>query len=184
MKRPASQPGVKYFPAGRSPLKGEYLPGDFILTHGTAFYSGLIRLGQRIRYGSDSPFAYYNHAAMIVDEWGTLVEALGDGVSATHIDKYAPAEYHLFSIRSVVDDRRDRERIMAFAKSCIGQRYDWMDIASISISLLTGSKLSIQTEGHMICSGLVSRALERSAAIFPRPTNDMMPADLAAYFLK
>jgi len=167
-----------FYPAGTEAKI--YKPGDFILTHGDVFYSKLIRVGQRLRYGS--AFTFYNHAALIAGEDGTLFEALGDGIDVTHISKYKESDYHLVSIDEYAPEVRDRYRIMAFAKSCVGMNYDWLDIASISISLLTGSKISFQTEGHLICSGFVARCLERSNAIFPKSSQHMMPADLAQFF--
>jgi uncharacterized protein YycO len=158
-----------------------YQPGDFILTHGDAFYSKLIRVGEWMRY-HDPRWTKYNHAAMIVSTGGDLVEALGNGVVRTNISKYRLNEYQIIDVSSVAPTINDRMRVVRFAISCIGQPYDWTDILSVSISLLTNAKLCIETEGHMICSGLVARALERSTAIFPRSAQHMMPADLAEYF--
>ena len=173
-----------------------YNPGDFILTHGTAMYSHLIRIGEYLRY-RNKRWCRYNHAAMIVSPTGDLVEALGNGVVRSNITKYeyngdlhhmscgcenGRQNYQVIDISSVAPTSADRERIVRFALSCVGQPYDWTDILSVSLSLLTGAKLSIETEGHMICSGLVARSLERSMAIFPRSAQHMMPADLAEYF--
>ena len=160
----------------------DFAPGDFILTHGQSFFSGLIRFGQRLRFwGSDRPFAWWNHAAIIVSPTGDLIEALGPGVLRTHISKYRPVEYHLVSISGMVSGN-DRDEVVAFAEWCLDLQYAWMTIVSIALSLLTGAKFSFGFDGQAICSGLVARALERTNAIFNRTPSHIMPADLAKYF--
>jgi uncharacterized protein YycO len=172
----------KRFAAGEGARPGEYDPGDFILTHESAFYSQLIRFGQRLRFrGSNRKYAWWNHAAMIVSETGDLIEALGPGVERTHIDKYKPTEYHLVRLGSLAD-RRDREQVVAFADWCRGEKYDWATIVSIASTLLFGGKFDFGIDGETICSGLVARALERTNAIFDRTPSHIMPADLALYF--
>lgn len=170
------------FAAGEGARPGEYDPGDFILTHGSAFFSKLIRFGQRLRFrGNDRKYAWWNHAAMIVSAQGDLIEALGPGVESTHIDDYKPTEYHLVRL-GVLADRHDREQVVAFAAWCRGEKYDWLTIASIAFTLLFGGKFNFGIDGETICSGLVARALERSNAIFDRTPSHIMPADLARYF--
>jgi uncharacterized protein YycO len=172
----------KMFAAGVGAQPGEYDPGDFILTHGSAFFSKLIRFGQRLRFrGSNRKYAWWNHAAMIVSETGDLIEALGPGVERTHIDKYKPTEYHLVRLGSLAD-RRDREQVVAFADWCRGEKYDFVTIVSIAFTLLFGGKFDFGMDGETICSGLVARALERTNAIFDRTPSHIMPADLARYF--
>jgi cell wall-associated NlpC family hydrolase len=170
------------FAAGEAAQPGEFDPGDFILTHGSAFYSKLIRFGQGLRYwGKNRKYTRWNHAAMIVSEKGDLIEALGCGVRQTHIDKYKPTEYHLVRLGALAD-RRDREQVVAFARWCLGEKYGWLTIVSIAFTLLFGGKLDFGIEGQTICSGLVARAVERTNAIFDRTPSHIMPADLARYF--
>jgi uncharacterized protein YycO len=170
------------FAAGEAARPGEYDPGDFILTHGRAFFSKLIRFGQRLRFrGSNRKYAWWNHAAMIVSDTGGLIEALGPGVERTHLDKYKPTEYHLVRLGSLAD-LRDREQVVAFADWCRGEKYDFVTIVSIAFTLLFGGKFDFGMDGETICSGLVARALERTNAVFDRTPSHIMPADLARYF--
>jgi uncharacterized protein YycO len=172
----------KMFAAGEAAQPGEYDAGDFILTHGSAFFSKLIRFGQRLRFrGSNRKYAWWNHAAMIVSATGDLIEALGPGVERTHIDKYKPTEYHLVRLGSLAD-RRDREQVVGFADWCRGEKYDFVTIVSIAFTLLFGGKFDFGMDGETICSGLVARALERTNAIFDCTPSHIMPADLARYF--
>jgi len=173
---------VRRYGPGERADPADYRPADFILTHGSPFFSWLIRFGQSLRFrGSDSKYAYWNHAAMIVSSSGDLVEALGAGVIRTHLDKYAPKEFHLVSVEGIANDH-DREQAVKFAEWCVGMPYGYMNIVSIALSLFTGGKFTFGFDGHAICSGLVARALERTNAIFNRTPSHIMPAVLAKYF--
>ena len=173
---------VRRFGPGEHATPGDFEPGDFILTHGSSLFSHLIRFGQRLRFwGRDRPFAWWNHAAMIVSNEGDLIEALGPGVQRSHIKKYQPTEYHLVSIAAIVSGN-DRAEAVAFATWCLGLKYGYVTIVSIALSLLTGGKFTFGFDGQAICSGLVARALERTQAIFNRTPSHIVPADLAKYF--
>ena len=163
-----------------------YEAGDFILTHGDAWTSKLIRFGQRLRiYGEDRKYTHWNHAALIVSDTGDLIEALGAGVTETHLSKYTEKEYHLVQIGASPEDR---SKAVAFARWAAGltgaprQRYGFVTLVSIAYTLLTGAKFSFAIDGQEICSGLVARAMERTGAIFNRTPTHVMPADLAKYY--
>jgi hypothetical protein len=159
------------------------VPGDFILTHGRAWTSKLIRFGQRLRFrGDNAKYARWNHAAIFVDERGELVEALGGGVKRRHISVYKDAEYTVVSIDSIVQAPADRQQVVQFAEWSLGQPYGFLTIASIAYGFLTGGKFTFGFDGQHISSGLVARALERTDAIFNRAPTHIMPADLAKYF--
>jgi uncharacterized protein YycO len=170
------------FAAGEGAQTGEYHRGDFILTHGSAFYSKLIRFGQRLRFrGQNRKYTWWNHAAMVVSDTGDLIEALGPGVERTHIDKYKPTEYHLVRLGSLAVDR-DRQQVVGFAVWSQGEKYSWLTIVSIAFTLLFAGKFNFGIDGQTVCSGLVARALERTNAIFDRTPSHITPADLARYF--
>jgi uncharacterized protein YycO len=174
---------VKRFAPGQDATPTEFLPGDFILTHGKSVFSYLIRFGQGLRFwGRDRQYTWWNHAAMIISGDGNLIEALGAGVECTNIVKYRATEYHLVHLSSAVANEHDRQQSVKFAEWTLGQRYGWATIVSIAISLLFGGKFTFGFDGQFICSGLVARALERTNAIFDRSPSHIMPADLAKYF--
>jgi hypothetical protein len=154
--------------------------GDFILTHGAEFFSQLIRFGQQLRFrGDDNRFTYWNHAALIVSADGAIVEALGTGVIRRTLAAYDPTQYTVVRIKASVEDRTEAA---AFAEHCIGLPYAWATIVSIGLSLLTGAKFSFGFSGQLICSGLVARSLERTAAIFADEPSHLMPAELAKIY--
>jgi uncharacterized protein YycO len=176
--------GASYcqFPPDVSARKGDYQPGDFILTHGNAFFSYLIRLGQTFRFfGKNRKYTWWNHAALIVSPEGDIIEAVGAGVRRSTITHYAPTDYTVVRLGTLATDT-DRQQVVAYAEWAIGQRYGIMTLISIAVSLLTGCKFTFGFDGQSICSGLVARALERTSVIFDRSPSHIMPADLAKYF--
>jgi hypothetical protein len=157
-------------------------PGDFILTHGDDWTSKLIWFGQGLRFfGKDRKYAYWTHTAILVDERGGIIEAIGNGVKQDQISKYKDIEYHLVRLGTTADGM-DRHEAVNFARWSLNEPYGWLTIVSIAIGLITGGRLTFGYEGQAICSGLVSRSLERTEAIFDRSPTDIMPADLAKYY--
>jgi uncharacterized protein YycO len=156
-------------------------PGDFILTHGNAWTSRLIRFGQGLRFrGDDRKYTYWNHTAIFVDDQANIVEALGAGVRpAVHISKYKQIEYWVVRLRALTEDRQQSAQ---FALRCVGQPYGFVTIVSIALSLLTGTKFSFGFAGQKICSGLVARALERTGVFFEPEPSHIMPAELAKMY--
>lgn len=157
-------------------------PGDFILTHGNAWFNKCIHVGQRFRFrGADRKYTVWDHAALVVNEDGGLIEAAGPGVHRSTLADYHNIEYHLVRLGDLVG-ATDRAEAVAFAEWSLGEKYGWLTIVSISLGLLTGGRLTFGFEGQQVCSGLVARALERTPAIFDRNPEDIMPADLAKYY--
>jgi uncharacterized protein YycO len=157
------------------------IQGDFILTHGESWTSKMIRFGQSIRFrGADRKYARWNHAAIFVDAAGNIVEALGAGVQQRNISVYKDTEYHVIHLENVPVDQRQHEA--EFALRCLHDRYGYLTILSIALSLFTGLKFGFGVDGQEICSALVARALERTGEIFPQDPWHMMPADLAKFF--
>src|SRR5712691_1875067 len=92
--------------------------GDFLVTHGTAWTSALIRFGERIRYrGPNRPFAYWSHAVAVVSGTGEIVEALGNGVQSGHLSQYKNKHYAYVHIDATDDDRAE---MAAFALGQVG----------------------------------------------------------------
>jgi uncharacterized protein YycO len=173
---------VTHFGPEKGAAPEHYKHGDFILTHGNTFYSYMIRFGQALRFwGKDRKYTWWNHAAMIVSPQGDLVEALGTGVMQTNLSKYKQTDYHVIHLGILADDH-DRLQVVNYAKWCLGEKYGYLTIASIAVSLIMGGKFKFFYDGQQICSGLVARALERTNVIFDRSPSHIMPADLAKYF--
>ena len=156
------------------------IPGDVILTHGSDWPSKAIRFGQSFRFRGDKKvFAYFNHAAMVISEDGTIVEALTRGVVTSPLSKYTPKEYIVIRVKATSEDRN---QMIRFVNHALGRKYGWTEIISLFLSLLTGLKFNFGVDDEVICSGLVASALERGYDIFERQCSFMTPADLAAHY--
>lgn len=169
---------VERFRAGRAIEVTE--PGDFILTHRRAKYSRLVTFGQRRRFrGPDRHYAHWSHAALVIGPNGQIVQAISEGVEPSTLEEYRDVEYHYIHTGMCDTDRQQAAR---FAASCLEQKYAWVTIASLGLTLLTNTRMQFGMDGTMFCSELVVRALERGDFIFPKAANLMMPADLAQFF--
>jgi uncharacterized protein YycO len=158
-------------------------PGDFILTHSVGVFGALIRFGEWLRYsGKDKVYSHWSHAAIFVDNNGDIVEALGGGVQKRNISIYTNTEYVVVHLPETTSND-DRQQAVSFAKYALNERYGWLTIISIALSLLTGAKLGFGIDGQQICSALVARCIERIGEIFTENEPwHVMPADLAKHF--
>lgn len=155
-------------------------PGDFILTHGSSVMGHLIRIGQRLRYrGPDRRYARWNHAALIVDRAGGMIEADEHGVHRANISKYAAVEYYVVGIQA---SDEARGHAVAFAEWSLRQPFGWLTFVSNALAILIASRFDFGLDGQETCSGLVARALEHAGEILETDPSRVMPADLARQF--
>ncbi|MCU1454697.1 MAG: hypothetical protein JWN46_2843 [Acidimicrobiales bacterium] len=168
------------YPPGSEPPA--WTPGDFILTRGDAPISRLIRLGERLRiHGEDRRYAWCNHAALVLTEGGDIAEALGRGVVRRNMTAYRPKDYVVVHPGA---SPADVAEVLAFAEWVLAarSRYGYFTIASIALTVLTGSKFTFFVDGTFICSGFVARSMERTGALFNLDPVHISPADLAKYY--
>lgn len=160
----------------------DLVPGDFILTglKAQGLVSLAIKLGSRIR-GYDKAYRRFSHTALVIDQQGTIAEAVSKGVVYSHISRFHEADYVV--VHTVVDVH-DQEQIVAFVDSVVQSKtkYGFGTFVGLGLYCLTGGQWCIQKAGTAICSGLVSDALTRAGHIWERPPYAMMPADLARHF--
>lgn len=155
-------------------------PGDVILIRGRGWLGRIIRVVQRIRYRKKEghPFAYWSHAALIVTPWH-LIEVIHAGVVMRKIEKYRDHEYHYVYLDL---SKSDRSKAVAFAYSCLRQKYGVSSLLLLAASLLLGDRFKVPDRGQQGCVALIVRALHRAGMTFEQRPNDMMPADLAKRF--
>jgi uncharacterized protein YycO len=158
-------------------------PGDFMLTHSSGWYGAVIRIGEAIRYrGKNRIFAHWSHAAIFVDDYGNIIEALAGGVQKRNISVYHSTEYVVVHLPEDTSSL-DRQQAVAFADFYLNDAYGWLTIISVGLSLLAGAKIGFGVDGQQICSALVARCLERIGEIFPEGEPwHLMPADVAKHF--
>ena len=151
--------------------------GDVILIRGRGWLGRIIRAVQRVRYRSqeDHPFAYWSHAALIATPWH-LIEVIPAGVIMRKIEKYRNHEYHYVYLEL---SGSDRSKAVAFAYSCLRQKYGVSSFLLLAASVLVGDRFKVPDRGQHGCVALIARALQRAGMTFEQRPNDMMPADLA-----
>jgi hypothetical protein len=183
-RRP-SDVAVSHYPPGQEPER--FVPGDFSLHRATATkgrdgatttLGKLIQAGERTRFG-DSDFARWTHSTLIVSESGDICEAIESGVVLDNIEKYRGSDYIVVHVSAMPVQR---ELACGFAKSRVGDKYGIVNFVGLAFQALFGWKLSVNIDGHYICSGLVSRATEKYIDAYPRSPEDMMPGDLAYFW--
>ena len=168
----------KVYEKGKEPQK--FTPGDFILVSTNGILAKCIRTGQFLRYhGKIRAYSHWNHAAIIVDTEGTVVEAAGRGVRYSNINEYKEIEYYLVSTKL---NKQSRDQTIAAAKSFVRDKYGWFTIVSIMLQLITGVEFQFSFGNSIICSGLVAQSLWAGGIIFDSNPYQMMPADLASAY--
>lgn len=149
-------------------------PGDVLLVQGHSWFDRLIQMAQLRRDGKQ---ARWSHAAMIVSADGDLIEAAGShGVQRNHLSAYAAFPTVILSI-----DATDTQRAsaVAFAESCIGDRYDWLDLGPIGLNLLLNDPVIFRVQHRYICSALYATGFDQAGYRWPRDPSDISPGDLA-----
>lgn len=132
--------------------------GDVGLSTGTGFIDWCIRFGESRRYGRGSREASVNHAFMVVDGSGGIIEAQGRGMVPATMTEYRTTAHLL--IRPPYQDDGCVRAVAAMRDMC-GSSYGYLEIACLGLAFLTQTKLRFGVAGEHICSGAVARALDR-----------------------
>ena len=139
----------------------------------------------------------YNHAALDIgpDENGVemMVEATNKGVSVNRIastdeirviDQTQPDHFRLGCPDTICDNLYfgdDLEQVLAWSTGRVGWKYGYVTAALCGLrNMFPG--WSIVQDKAVICSQLVSEALERAGHDFSKGTEKVSPGDLAEHF--
>lgn len=160
-------------------VSGSIKPGDFFLVRGNNTFSQIIQFGQALRFRKNKQYTYWTHAGIFTSANGDIIEADGRGIVENNISYYKDMKYAIVHIQAT---DQDRQEVVDFARTTLGEQYGWATILSIGISALTGLHFSFGFPAQAICSGLVTRALERTTYIPTRDPESATPADLAMDF--
>src|SRR5690242_10145863 len=93
--------------------------GDFVLTHGDDLFDRLIQI---------FTMSKWNHAALVLDSDGSIVELVSQGVKKHNLSKYDNEE--TFVVRTEFSDQ-DRAEIVAYAARML-QRHERYGFATIA----------------------------------------------------
>jgi len=161
---------------------GDFVPGDFILSHRHHLIAGLISQAQKRRFkGADAAYAHWSHAALVVGEDGALVEAEMMGVRQSPISKYHADEYHLVRLGTEFTGG-SRERAVSYARAQVGQAFGYLALLGAILYLLFGRPLRLIRRNHVICSSLVVLALQHGGLVPDLDPALTLPVDLAKLF--
>lgn len=151
-------------------------PGDVGLAHGSGLADWAIRFAEARRYGTKSPEPRWNHAFMIVDAAGSLIEAQGRGMVRDTMDhEYANTEYVI--LRPPYPPA-GAHRAVGAMEGMLGSRYGYVEIASEAVAFMTQTKLRFGVAGQHICSGAVSFAVDQGGVPMGDDEEWNSPADV------
>ena len=165
------------------PVHG-FRPGDFLLSRAHGRKHDVIKWGQSMRLPEeDRKYADYTHAALVVSEDGAVIEANGEGVSATSIKQYV-IDKEVYQVVRIEAPPEVRKVVVDFAHHVLAQRAPYASLAIVCTTFwaFTGSRLLFFIDGSYTCSGLVAAALERMGATFGMNASRVTPAQLAVFF--
>ncbi len=156
-------------------------PGDILLVEGNT------RISVAIKYLTQSS---WSHACLYVGEPGapssseSMVEAdLRNGVRMVSLDHYA--EYNLRICRPVGLSEKDRDELIAFAKSKLGHQYDLRNVFDLLRYLIQKPPVPVHWRRAMIafgsdeptkaiCSTLIAEAFQQiHYPILPRQGDEL-----------
>lgn len=151
-----------------------YIPGDFIVTHGSDFFDKMIQIFTH---------SHWNHAALITSAQGDIIELVGKGIRKNTIQEYQQKQRYVVHVDM---SEEDRSQVIAYAQYMLSKhdKYGFLTIASIAVKILTRSRFVIKLDGTLICSEFVARALEQGGIIWPKDPSLITPADVYNYFEK
>lgn len=161
---------------------GNYEPGDFVLSHRHHQIARMISFAQKRRFrGADAPYAHWSHCSVVVGDDGALVESESAGVVRSPITKYRADEYHLVRIGPEFPPPA-RDRAVEYASAQVGQAFGYLSFFGAALYLLFGLRLRLARRRHVICSGLVTAALQAGGLMPDVDAELVLPADLAKLF--
>lgn len=134
--------------------------GDIGFASQPGFINWAIRFAQRRKYGKNSPAARWNHVFMVTDDVGGIIQANAAGVQRGRLSQYATTDYEVK--RPPYESPRCAQIAVAAMTEQLGDHYGFLTIASVALSLLTGTKLRFGISGQEICSGACADALTRA----------------------
>lgn len=160
-----------------------YEPGDFLLAHRHHAIARLITLAQRRRFrGADGQYAHWSHCALVVEPDGELVESESRGVTRSPVSKYRADEYHLVRLGPQFVPSA-RSRTVRYATAQVGQPFGYLALFGSGLYLLFDWPVRLSRDRHVICSGLVTRALQEGGLLLDVDAALTLPADLAKLFV-
>jgi len=152
-------------------------PGQFGVVRTKGFVGWLIRQGTE---------SQVNHAFVVIDHDGTILEAQMGGAQYANLSKYDGYEI-FYSEFALPPEMCDPASLRATAATLRGRPYNFVDIGVITLMTVFGLRWKwlqdiAREEAYLICSQLVDVFFRlRSIILYAdgRPTGLVTPGDLA-----
>ena len=153
--------------------KFELKPGNFFVTHGHDFFDVITQI---------FTVSHWNHAGLVTDAKGTIIELTTKGIKKKHISEYNKEDMYVVDIHMSHDDRME---IVDYAHTMLRRHatYGFLTVVSIAFKILTKSRVVIKLDGTLICSEFVAKALEHGGVIWNKDTSLITPGDLYNQFV-
>ena len=148
-------------------------PGDIFVVRENHPFDVLIRFAQRRRFAVTD--AEFNHCGIISTASGETIEALWSGVSYGSVHNYPDRK-----IISIPDDAT-RFHILQWSAKRVGDRYSFVSLFVLVLSLMVGAKFRFGRRGTYICSGLVASALTYAGIDMGDDPEWVVPAEIAMW---
>ena len=163
----------------------KFQPADVVLTRSPSWYAKLIRFGTQRRGEGKTIF---NHAGIIVDYEGTMVEALGTVKSHNIVDAYAGAKSSVAIYRPTNIPKADREVICDKARSYIGDSYGYGKIVLQAFDGVLGRvgippffTRFVRFDDHPMCSYLDAMSFKAAGYDFGVKAHMATPDDIGDF---
>lgn len=143
-------------------------PGDIAVETGPSKVDRLIQFGQRIH---GCKLWQWNHAIVVINAAGDTIEAGGHGIVRGTIGSRDVAKLRFPA-------GVDRERVVMFAATQLGVKYNYPGVVLLGVDCLFDTKLHSHGK-TMFCSELAAAALNAGGWHSPLIPARTMPADLA-----
>ena len=133
--------------------------GDCGFVSQTDLTARAIQFAQARKYGKGSPASRFNHVFFVSDDVGGIIQANQSGVERGRLSQYANQTYEL---KRPPYGPGGAQIAVAAAEAALGTKYGFLTIASVALSLLTGTKLRFGISGEEICSGAAADWMDRA----------------------
>jgi hypothetical protein len=161
-------------------LPQKILPGDIglVYDHKPSATHELIHARNR-QIAGGTEWANLTHSFCVVDEDGSIVEALSEGMMLNNVSKYKDADFWIIHVNATPEQRQLAVRRV---KRQLGLKYDFLAFVSEGM-LCFGWPISIRSTNLVyICSGLACFMALAYEVSFPRPFDLMTPCEIGMYF--
>jgi len=167
-----------YYPSLTAPT--EWVPGQIVVIRTNGAAARFIQFGQWLRFhGKMRQFAKVNHAVIVTDNQGNIIEARPKATMKGNMSEYAKDEYYVINPGY---SSANAAQSIAAAHTFLKGHYGWFTIVGFALQTITGIKFQLSLGDSVVCSGLVAASLWAGGIFFNRNPYYMMPADIAAAF--